>query len=422
MIFCFGPKVTVHALPDDVLADIFEYCVPWSSVDGLKNNAFPSHSSFDTTQPPWTISHVCSNWRAVILSLPRLWSTVRILNVQRFRAVDPRHVTFAQQLKLVFKRSEPMLLSLSFRTDRGLYNTQVLPVLLATMSRWKCLRFERTFPNRFHEVFNRKSLPLLTHLSVSFCKKPTGHTILDTPSLRYFEEENCDGLNLLEVPWAQITHYGCDGRNLGHATRMLDLRSLHVRDVGSVSITQVAPSTLAKLTNVYIVDADHKPWDLASITIPWLLSHFHLPSMRTLACTSVSIEDAQLDGIVNLSLSLTKRYSGLGDEIFDFLHSAPNIETLHIAGPYVLNTLLRSTDDNEEPILQKLRYLHATHTHVWDTDNLDPAVVIQHMQELGAPIELLSIYQERDVPKEHREISGVRVVYHSDREFPRPAA
>ncbi|KAJ7890374.1 hypothetical protein B0H13DRAFT_2531188 [Mycena leptocephala] len=59
----------IERLPPENLAEIFTLCLPsgrWASYDPNIEKA------------PWVLAHVCSHWRAVALSTPRLWRTLDV--------------------------------------------------------------------------------------------------------------------------------------------------------------------------------------------------------------------------------------------------------------------------------------------------------------------------------------------------------
>ncbi|KAF8351023.1 hypothetical protein F5887DRAFT_851114, partial [Amanita rubescens] len=62
----------INRLPQDVLAEIFVQCLPkiepWSSIKGL--------STKDVA--PLLLCRICSSWRKLVLSVPRLWQRLSI--------------------------------------------------------------------------------------------------------------------------------------------------------------------------------------------------------------------------------------------------------------------------------------------------------------------------------------------------------
>ncbi len=79
----------VRRLPDDVLRSFFRACT--KSADQVFNeeltNMFPivNIESVQPTQPPWTVSCVCQQWRTVAIHTGELWSLIELDLDQRYR-------------------------------------------------------------------------------------------------------------------------------------------------------------------------------------------------------------------------------------------------------------------------------------------------------------------------------------------------
>lgn len=54
-------------IPNEILAEIFLYCNPMAVV-----------IPWDLTDSPWTMSHVCMQWRSSVLGTPALWRKIRV--------------------------------------------------------------------------------------------------------------------------------------------------------------------------------------------------------------------------------------------------------------------------------------------------------------------------------------------------------
>ncbi|KAK0501827.1 hypothetical protein EDD18DRAFT_1432189 [Armillaria luteobubalina] len=71
-------KAPHRRLPDDMLSEIFFHCANQdlqSNIDRIEKDQ-DTITSFDNRLAPWILTRVCKHWRAVVLSLPRLWSTL----------------------------------------------------------------------------------------------------------------------------------------------------------------------------------------------------------------------------------------------------------------------------------------------------------------------------------------------------------
>ncbi|KIL60957.1 hypothetical protein M378DRAFT_873250 [Amanita muscaria Koide BX008] len=86
----------IKRLPDNVICNIFELLCQ----DGL-SAAIPLSSSF--TPPQITISHVCSTWRQLMLTIPALWCNIRLkfdLETNNGKDVDVAHAWLSRAKSL----------------------------------------------------------------------------------------------------------------------------------------------------------------------------------------------------------------------------------------------------------------------------------------------------------------------------------
>ncbi|KAJ6572886.1 hypothetical protein DFH09DRAFT_1362387 [Mycena vulgaris] len=69
LIFPESSPASIERLPPENPAEIFMFCLPsgrWASYEP------------NTEKAPWVLAQVCSHWRAVALSTPRLWRTIDV--------------------------------------------------------------------------------------------------------------------------------------------------------------------------------------------------------------------------------------------------------------------------------------------------------------------------------------------------------
>ncbi|PAV19529.1 hypothetical protein PNOK_0446300 [Pyrrhoderma noxium] len=93
-----------RGLPVEILAEIFEYCLPSSQE---RQNA-PLH-----TLPPLTLSWVCKLWRELCLSLPKLWTTVTLGH----RATNPADDISIFKLWLSRSKHLPISINLHYEVN-----------------------------------------------------------------------------------------------------------------------------------------------------------------------------------------------------------------------------------------------------------------------------------------------------------------
>lgn len=93
----------MRSLPDDILIEIFQNCVPHS----LK---MVQQDSLSPKFPPWILSHVCSRWRDISTCLPRLWCVVDLPLDKYYSNVPLGRVVY--KLEELISRSAPCDISL----------------------------------------------------------------------------------------------------------------------------------------------------------------------------------------------------------------------------------------------------------------------------------------------------------------------
>ncbi|KAF8996077.1 hypothetical protein BDZ89DRAFT_930960, partial [Hymenopellis radicata] len=62
----------IRSLPNELLAQIFSNCTHgWE-----KHDAWWTVDSLNYSVTPWTLTRVCSRWRALALAMPELWTYI----------------------------------------------------------------------------------------------------------------------------------------------------------------------------------------------------------------------------------------------------------------------------------------------------------------------------------------------------------
>ncbi|PBK64926.1 hypothetical protein ARMSODRAFT_448224 [Armillaria solidipes] len=155
-----GPPI--HRLPTEILIQIFD----WALVDALSD-------SRSAVQCPWTLGHVCSQWRQTTHSFPSPWSKLRIhitesssfIRLGRLTPISPHgSIHFTAGLDYALSRSGTY--PLSFRVEFSDWEdySQELLIRLASLShRWEdiiVIAPAETF-NALFELLGSALLPLL---------------------------------------------------------------------------------------------------------------------------------------------------------------------------------------------------------------------------------------------------------------------
>ncbi|KAJ2919834.1 hypothetical protein MD484_g604, partial [Candolleomyces efflorescens] len=131
----------IRRLPDDILREIFVYCLPPNRTAGMC-----------ATEPPLLLAHVCERWRRVAMSTPRLWSSLRIPAYREEAQVSEGKLDLRKQRIMQWiDRTGSVPLSLSFTLPpisdgsnfylrrRSNDMKRLFSLLSSTFSRWKKL-------------------------------------------------------------------------------------------------------------------------------------------------------------------------------------------------------------------------------------------------------------------------------------------
>lgn len=189
-------------LPHDIVAEIFLRCVPvrpWY------------RNSLDVTRPPWLLGHICSGWRRVALSTPRLWSALRI-SLNDGNEMRPDYCAALVGAHLERAGACPLTLALDLAGESVTTAHQLVDTLVRRAHCWQHVRL--TLPTalyaRFAAATNR--LPLLQTLELDLPRAADALTpahplavFACAPRLRDVTLNDPVAPAALVLPWAQLT-------------------------------------------------------------------------------------------------------------------------------------------------------------------------------------------------------------------------
>ncbi|KAJ6504723.1 hypothetical protein C8R47DRAFT_156240 [Mycena vitilis] len=187
----------MRQLPSDVIREIFMACVPSEENPVL---------SIQTA--PLLLGRICSQWRAIALSTPRLWSSIHIAEPQDSL---PPHVRDGclQLVKVWLARSGGLPLSISFHRIPS--HSPISPVFGTVMSfspRWKHLSLTGPVDKTGIEL-SRTDVPLLQTIAISpyaVGNDPTEtHDFLRGVSVRSVSLGARKNPIHFPLPWSQLT-------------------------------------------------------------------------------------------------------------------------------------------------------------------------------------------------------------------------
>jgi hypothetical protein len=240
----------VRKVPDELLAEIFTYCLPWFSEKKAKNNAFLRREA------PLLLAQICSRWRTVAISTQELWSFIRI-EYGKFTL----HRDMAN-MALWLERSGTYPLSLVLHernearrndVDNDKISSPMLDILLPTSYRWRYAEILVTRNTICNLSPIKGTLPLLQSLAIGVYGSgydfvPLTCDVFDiAPKLRSLGILGYGMMSVtLSIPWHLLTEFACYDTPYG-ATRCLDILR-HCPNLSSCSFrtlhdTPVDPST-----------------------------------------------------------------------------------------------------------------------------------------------------------------------------------
>ncbi|KAI3604012.1 hypothetical protein WG66_000794 [Moniliophthora roreri] len=176
MSICHSLLSPVHRIPAEVLAQIFTFCCEKNTLKPIFVNSGIARRRrriwVDIT-PAVDLSRVCSRWREVTLSTPRLWSSIGVDFDENGWKGDGDRLMRMVQLFIARSKSSPLDLQVDFshpdRDDIAPEFVPALQCLIDTCSRWSTLSLiyrQGTLENPiFHCI--RGHLPILKHLAIT---------------------------------------------------------------------------------------------------------------------------------------------------------------------------------------------------------------------------------------------------------------
>ncbi|KIY64307.1 hypothetical protein CYLTODRAFT_106599 [Cylindrobasidium torrendii FP15055 ss-10] len=416
----------IRYIPDDVLGLILTYATPWCLEDDLNPvDSFPPPGGVGEYVPPWTLSHVCRNWRAVCLSLPHLWSA---LSTDTVGANNP---LCAEMIDTICRRSEPLPLRLDigrFPPTSGLINTA---------HRWRRVRVTFSCPQA--DIFKDRVFPCLTQLVLHLNSDTICENIV-APRL-YNLELRGGGINpRLRLPWEQITQYRSFNTSLEFLKDMKNLEEFSIGEGASAPTGLHPPGSiiLPKMRRFEYEASHHHRVRGGFYTLIKMFNQRSLMSLRTLIVDEPYVDLVErpplaftLPSLIELSMNF-----GRADSVRDILSAAPNVQSLHINCWEDPKSLGYCSTPGHPFVasLRQLKHLSLTLEECFDPKidfaTLDEAVAA--FKTYGLPLETMSFYSGPTWGWKARWIAyvfegmadsldmcrknGIRVQYHHDTE------
>ncbi|KAJ6524711.1 hypothetical protein DFH09DRAFT_1189294, partial [Mycena vulgaris] len=201
-------------LPEDIIRDVFVACLP-----SHRNPFIMSNES------PLLLCRICSDWRRLALSIPRLWAAVHVVILN-----EPKGQVLAGLLKGWLNRSGVLPLSISVVFSRVCTREDdavppALGLLTSFSRRWRNILFDFPHHGYFAAFANLcpDDVPMLQTITVHGLDRSLSveqlddslsyqfMSFLDTPSLRSVTVGYVRELRMLQLPWANLNALVVEG-------------------------------------------------------------------------------------------------------------------------------------------------------------------------------------------------------------------
>jgi hypothetical protein len=199
------PIPPIHRLPTELLSEIFIL------------SPAPTYWPLPVWNTAFSIAAVCSHWRRVAFSTPRLWCTI-------YAILDQQDLYYAADMvRTMIERSGHCLLSVTLDSDDRYFVTHpVVDIVIHHSHRLQCFDIF-VWPSFLRSLLPLKGhLPMLQTLTL-FCRgiieDALWDVIADAPQLSVLDS-NCPP-NMIELPFTQITRYSASNLNTSHCLEFL---------------------------------------------------------------------------------------------------------------------------------------------------------------------------------------------------------
>jgi hypothetical protein len=187
----------IRRLPPEILSYIFIQC---RDIRWLDPEACFLPPRLDKT--PLLLGTICSRWRSISLSTPRLWASFS-LNIR------PKYLKAHVELaKIWFARSGTCPLSIRLRSDLSFQNNmqRLIQVFLLHCERWYDVHLSLPLPVMRALSPARHRLPKLQKLRIDLSTPHVIDIFEHAPQLRSFYVPLVFASPMIKVPWEQLQY------------------------------------------------------------------------------------------------------------------------------------------------------------------------------------------------------------------------
>ena len=248
----------VHHMPPEILSEIFIQCQDTAPFDPTDRDG-----GVRLDKAPLLLGKICSRWRCVSLSTPKLWASIQ-LSVEIHNAESR-----VMMAKTWLARSGTCLLSIALNIRRGYKKFSslelLMQVLLKHCNRWRRIYFCMPLPDIKCFSPAKNCIPQLQQLLVNVrnhigAPPPTYKEAIDifecAPQLHRFNLAPGFPTSLLKVPYHQLKHLDLQERSATETLNFLgltpNLETCTVSPTSRMQESQYLPVLLRNLRYIHI--------------------------------------------------------------------------------------------------------------------------------------------------------------------------
>lgn len=331
----------VRRIPVEVLAEVFQYCVCWGAEDGC--------DTFERANMPLVLGHVCTHWRSIAVSTPKLWSNINVSGDPSWkRLCNGRIKPQNTRTSIWVERSGAAPLSIYIPyierwdgEDDTEVLSQVFKIIAPSSNRWKSLAIEVYEPHAilpYAPMFKNK-LSNLRHLALYRRRlRDPEHAWINffqnVPSLCSLELRSILPVRV-KLPWSQLTRF--KGHDFPRENCIYILR--HCTNLVSCSFLGVNEPLTSYPHHTNLIQHDRLR-NLFVNAVGNLLDHFTLPELRS---TGIEMPSYNASGDISTFMTTVSRSSchiqklaligltvGDGEVVIECLRQLPDLVELNL--------------------------------------------------------------------------------------------
>ncbi|KAF7371131.1 hypothetical protein MSAN_00748400 [Mycena sanguinolenta] len=300
-------------LPADIVRDVFIACLP------TRRNAVMS-----AQEAPLLLCRICSAWRTIALSTPRLWASMHV-PFHFILAKEPRTLAVAQWLQ----RSAACPISFSVYegwadpiegVSRSAGRDAVIRSLCAVSDRWRHVEFDGMVSEVPHELSDITSASLLDSFKFSGWTSILDRlTFYQVPSLRTvtLHLEGAEPVTefLLRIPmiWDRLQHLTISCATGIPATNLIvllgrcpQLISIRVSPILDSDVDPMISTSFLPFLDTF--DTSSSSFNMAPRSLSYIVAYTSMPRLRRFSLRVATCQDEPHDSFSLATLGQKSRF------------------------------------------------------------------------------------------------------------------